>query len=104
VVSFLLVPTPKNLYAFLLTSVHATCPTNLILLDLIILIIFGKDYNYETPHYVVFSNPFVFHHDAGPKFLINTSSIKLCITGIGSLKVEIFCCTWMEFIKENIIL
>jgi hypothetical protein len=34
----------KTLYAFSVTSMHATCPVHLILLDLIILILHGEHY------------------------------------------------------------
>jgi len=40
----------KIVYAFLISPIHATCPTHAILLDLIAVIIFG-----EAPHYAVFS-------------------------------------------------
>jgi len=42
----------KILYAFLISSVHATCPAHLILLDLITLMTFGEEYL----HYAAFSS------------------------------------------------
>jgi hypothetical protein len=47
----------KILYVFLISPMHATCPSHLVLLDLITLIIFGEDYNYGAPHYAVFLRP-----------------------------------------------
>jgi hypothetical protein len=46
----------KILYEFHISPMHATCPTHVILLDLIILIIRGETYNYEAPYYAIFSN------------------------------------------------
>jgi hypothetical protein len=40
---------------------RATCPANLTLLDLIILIILVKSASYEVPHYVVFSTLILLH-------------------------------------------
>jgi hypothetical protein len=34
----------------------STCLTHLIFLDLIILIIFGEEYNYEVPNHAIFSS------------------------------------------------
>jgi hypothetical protein len=46
----------KTLSAFL-TPICATCPAaHFILHDLIILIIFGEECNYEAPHYAIFSS------------------------------------------------
>jgi hypothetical protein len=44
------------LYAFILSPLHATCPACIILLDLIIVIIFGESTSYEALHYAVFSS------------------------------------------------
>jgi len=44
----------KILYAFLISPMRATCPIHLTHLYFITLIIFGKEYNYEVPHYVIF--------------------------------------------------
>jgi hypothetical protein len=49
---FLQIFLPKLCMDF--SSVHVTCSTNLILLDLIIPILFGKEYNYGASHYAIF--------------------------------------------------
>jgi hypothetical protein len=38
------------LYTFLYSLIRATCSANLIRLDLICLMIFGNEFNYEAPH------------------------------------------------------
>ena len=43
----------KILYPLLFSLLHATCPTHLILLDFITLIISGEETNYKTPLYAV---------------------------------------------------
>ena len=47
----------KILKALLPSSILATCPTHLNLLDLISLTIFAERTNYEVPHCEVFSTP-----------------------------------------------
>jgi hypothetical protein len=45
------------LYGFFISSMSATCPAHLILLDLITLITFGEEYKLGTLHYAVFLSP-----------------------------------------------
>jgi hypothetical protein len=60
----------KTLYEFLICPMRATCPTHLILLDLITPIAFGETYKFWSPSYVdVFKLPIF--------FLIRPSSLKI---------------------------
>jgi hypothetical protein len=45
----------SNLYTFLFSPIRATCPAHLILLDFIILIMLGEEYNHAAPRYAAFS-------------------------------------------------
>jgi hypothetical protein len=69
----------KTLYAFLFFPMHATCPTHLIFFDLIVLIVYGKQYKLWSPHYVVFSNPLPFHPSSVEVFSSAPSSEILLV-------------------------
>jgi hypothetical protein len=54
-------PFKRNLYTYLISPICATCPAYVIILDLIILIIFGEEYT-QTPHYAIVSSLLSLHH------------------------------------------
>jgi hypothetical protein len=60
---------PSNiLYAFLFSAIRATCPTNLILLDLIIIIILGEKCKLWISNYAVFPILLPFHPSSAQTF------------------------------------
>jgi hypothetical protein len=75
---------PTNiLYAFLFSPVRNTCPTHLILLVFMILIILGEEYMPQlwSSHYAVFSDLLSFHPSSVQIYLVSTlflNTISLC--------------------------
>jgi len=67
--SILSFPT-KILYAFLIAPIRAACPSYLILLDLINLIMFCEEYKVQGPCNVMFSIPSYF--PLGPNILLSS--------------------------------
>jgi hypothetical protein len=59
---------PQNPYVNSLLLTCATCPTNFILFNLVVLIIFGEHNNLWVPRYEAFSNLLQFHHSSVQTF------------------------------------
>jgi hypothetical protein len=77
----------NDLYVVVFSSIRATCPTHLILIDFIILIVLGEEYKSRSSSLCSFLYPPVISNLNGPDILLSTlfsNTLILC----SSLKVR----------------